>query len=632
MSSYKYIVLSILLIITVVGCVAKKEQIRQDPNTQMLQLANAYTDQGNHLGAAAIYKKLAMKTRSPNREKYLLKSVYAFIDAGDHVSAMRVADSINPANITSLDRSKLFLLIADIDMHSGKAEAALENLDRISPNQLNDELKLSYHRSRAAAHSIMGNILESVSERVKAGEYLLDPAEIDENNARIMEALSTLPERTLRDRQPPRPSKLGGWMALTRLTKHHRMESPEMARLIEHWRSDFPGHPAAESFIREFLEHQYREFEIPESIAVLLPQSGPYAAAGIAIKEGISAAYFDQGDRFAPAINFYDTQGRNAYALYQQAIIDGADFVIGPLIKDNILALLQGGELSVPVLALNRLNDPVTHPYLVEFGLSPEDETEQAASSAWSDGLQKALVIAPSTNFGHRLASHFSEYWQRLGGEILEVQTYNPKESDFSIPIKRLLDLDESEFRHKQLRKFLGDIKFNPRRRNDVDFIFVVARPREARLIRPQLQFYRASRVPIYATSHIYSGHPNPSMDQDLSEVIFCDISWLLDKSSAQGSLTETLEEVRQNTPSQYLRLLAMGVDVYGIVPHLNRLRRDSAARYKGLTGVLSISTEDRIKRQLHCAQFVNGLPKSRGLAPHLQTGREMENADLFRE
>lgn len=632
MSFYKIILTPVIIAVVTIACAPRYDLIERDPKASAVRQAKVLLEQRNYQSAADIFQQLANSSISPERERFQLQAVLALINAGNSVAATQIANSIDSRHLAGPDRSELFLLLGRIELDAEKPQEALDYWKRVTTRELSNESKLSYHQSRAAAFSILGNLLESAQERVNSGVYLQDPAAIEKNNVRIMETLRLLPERTLIALQPSPPNVLGGWMSLARIVQLYSIGSLEMTRELDHWRSDFPGHPATESFIQVYLEQQFEEFKIPDNIAVLLPQSGPYAALAKTIREGIITAYYDQNEGFATRIHFFDTHSDEIYSVYQQAVAQGADFVIGPLKKENLRSLVQGGELAVPVLALNRLDQTLNQPSVVEFGLSPEDEAEQAASSAWFDGYNSALVLTPSTNFGHRLASHFSQYWQNMGGEILEVQTYKPKESDFSTPIKQLLDLDESEQRFNRLKNYIWDVKFEPRRRHDVDFIFVVAQPREARLIRPQLQFYRASRVPVYATSHVFSGHHNPSMDQDLSEIVFCDIPWLLDQGSYDDSLDASLHELRQQTPSIYLRLIALGFDAFNVIPHLNRLRRDTTARYNGLTGTLSINKDNRIRRQLHCAQFENGTLKARGLAPHLKARFDYQKSDLFSE
>ncbi len=627
----KNILTLFLIALIMVGCAQIYERTKPSPTNLALQRAQAYLDHGNFQGAADIFQQLSRKSVSPERESFQMRTLSALIRAGNNIAAKQVADGINPDNLTGRQRSQLFMSLGRIAQEGGKPEQALNYMKRVKPQQLNDASKLSLYQYRAAAFSNLGNILENVKARVKAGIYLRNRVAIENNNSAIMEALNLLTRQSLETLRPPPPDTLGGWMALVQIFKRDSANAQGIAQRLARWRRDFPEHPATESFIQAYLARQnQREFSTPTNIAILLPHSGPYAKLAKTIREGIIAAYYDQDDGFSPGIHFYDTQSGNPYSTYQQAVSKGADFVIGPLTKNNLLALVRGGELTVPVLALNRLRETFNQPKFIEFGLSPEDETEQAASSAWFDGRHKALVFAPSTNFGHRLAAHFSRYWQDLGGEALEVQTYTPKESDFSIPIKQLLDLDESEQRFNRLKKYIWDAKFEPRRRRDVDFIFLVAQPREARLIRPQFQYFRASHVPVYATSHVFSGQINPSTDRDLSEIVFCDIPWLFEEGGQDASAKLSLEKFRRQSPGVHLRLIALGVDAFNVVPHLNRLRRDPTARYNGLTGALSINKDNRLQRQLHCAKFENGIPQLRGLAPHLQVGGEHNTSNLF--
>ena len=84
------------------------------------------------------------------------------------------------------------------------------------------------------------------------------------------------------------------------------------------------------------------------------------------------------------------------------------------------------------------------------------------------------------------MAGAFSEAWETLGGEIAEEQAFGKEDQEISTAIKRMLNVDESQQRARQLRWLLGgDMEYEPRRRRDVDFVFMAAFPRQARQIRP---------------------------------------------------------------------------------------------------------------------------------------------------
>lgn len=165
-----------------------------------------------------------------------------------------------------------------------------------------------------------------------------------------------------------------------------------------------------------------------------------------------------------PSIEVYDAGNDPSLIdlIYEQAIDDGAEFVVGPLHKDSVNQLASHDALPVPVLTLNYSEQRGTAAEeslpenLFQLSLSPEQEARQVAERAWLDGHSRAAIITPSTAWGERVAKAFSTRWLQFGGHVVEKQTYNAKKSDYSLPIKRLLNVDESQQRKKDLRRLLG--------------------------------------------------------------------------------------------------------------------------------------------------------------------------------
>ena len=97
---------------------------------------------------------------------------------------------------------------------------------------------------------------------------------------------------------------------------------------------------------------------------------------------------------------------------------------------------------------------------------------------------------------------------------------------------KALLIIDNSENRHRAVCKFDKFIPFEPRRRQDIDFIFLLATDiTNAKLLKSQLDYHLSGDgpIPIYSTSNIFSLREN--MD-DLDGVIFTDAPWVIDQQS----------------------------------------------------------------------------------------------------
>lgn len=176
------------------------------------------------------------------------------------------------------------------------------------------------------------------------------------------------------------------------------------------WRFDLNNRPAAE-------RDGYRP---PLKLAVLLPLSGQLATASAPVRDGLLAGYYGETRR-RPEINFFDTAGTPAGAVdaYAKAVAAGADFVIGPLGRDEVTAVFRDSGLAVPVLALNRgaLAPP---PGNAGFSLAPEDDGIIAAEYLLGLERRTALVISGSDDNGKRAASSFRERFSARGGTVVD--------------------------------------------------------------------------------------------------------------------------------------------------------------------------------------------------------------------
>jgi len=350
----------------------------------------------------------------------------------------------------------------------------------------------------------------------------------------------------------------------------------------------------------------------PQQIALLLPLSGKHADAAKAIKEGFLASYYENthSNRYRPMVRIYDTTKEpNIQFVYDRATHDGADFVVGPLSKEDVqrLSTLSYSRMRTPILALNHASGSRTTSGFVQFSLAPEEEAEQIADKAWEKGYHSASIIIPDSAWGKRVASAFNAQWQKNGGRTLHTVYINPSQ-DQAAAVRRLLGIDESQKRANDIKSLLTEkIEFQPKRRQDVDVIVMAAPPDQARQLKPLFDFYYAEDLPVYATSSIYSGYPDPKRDRDMNGVIFCDMPWLINQS--RGREVQLLLSKNASTRSdQYNRLFAMGVDAYHLISQLKRLEA-SNSHYAGATGNLTLGDNNQIQRKLAWAKISNGVP-----------------------
>jgi uncharacterized protein len=336
----------------------------------------------------------------------------------------------------------------------------------------------------------------------------------------------------------------------------------------------------------------------PKQIALLLPLQGNYADVGRAVRDGFLTAYNAAPTAMRPAhIDIINTSGENILTAYQQAINQGADFIIGPLTKSDVQTLAQSADVTVPTLALNYLDNNQTAPaQLYQFGLSPFDEARQAAALARQQGQQSALIIAPSGVWGASVAQAFQDQWQALGGTITDKLFFTDTKQTLSTKLRNFLHYNQV------------DKKTPATRRQDFDVIFLAADTAAARQIKPLLKYFYAGDVPVYATSLVYAGTPQPGLDNDLNGIIFCDAPWALGEHKPHPNLQQRLALFWPLPFQQNTRLYALGVDAYYIAAQLNELAA-AQKNLPGASGLLSLNDQHRIVRQLECAQFHNGVP-----------------------
>lgn len=340
-------------------------------------------------------------------------------------------------------------------------------------------------------------------------------------------------------------------------------------------------------------------------VALLLPQTGSLAESGEAVRNGFMTAFYNSNKQYAPtSVQVYNSVDDNIKTLYHNAVANGANIIIGPLTKEQVTAIKQTRNVNVPTIALNySATSSKPDKNLYEFALSPQDEARQVAQKARQSGYSHALIIAPAGNWSEGITNQFISSWESSGGTITEKMLYSNK-TNLNKSIKEVLHFVKNSD-HKN--------ETNPtsQRRTDIDVIFLVASPSQGRQIVPLLKFYYAGDIPVYSTSMIYGGKPNPMQDKDLDGVLFCEMPWLIDKDAKTEKSYNQMLTLLPNANSQTIRLYAFGMDAYQLAMQLYYQGLTPNTSIQGVTGQLYVSEpEQQIYRRLKWAKFRGGIPK----------------------
>ena len=566
---------------------------------------------GDYSEAAREYLNLSQKNEK-RFTFYIIKAIDAFTEGKNYDKAYEILikNTLNNQDVEVHIRTKI--LNAYIDLESGRPGKTLNLLNEITEDEIPKSFKIAFHEIYAKSNLAHGNYIKAALEQLKLTEYLSSPKIIEDNSRKVWEIFELISKSELEDLRLVAPDELLSWLELALINQTYKYQPKKLENTIDGWAQRYQNHDAYDSITKELINKSAQFAQRPSKIGLLLPLTGQYKKTSVAVRDGFLAAwYLDRQEK--ADIEIYNANSSNIIEIYQKALNDGADYIVGPLEKEATNQLYGNTNASIKILALNRQdlkNDQSGNKNLFQFGLSPEDEAGQVAKIAISDGHKRALVLTPDTPWGNRLADTFVKHWLELGGEVSKHTRFINNTTDFSSPVKELLNIDKSEQRAKDLRNKLK-IKIHniERRRQDADFIFIAAIPEDARQLIPQLRFHYADNLPVYSTSHIFTGIIDSAKDIDLNDVIFIDMPWILDTKRQLSIVQDALNRNWSQEKSEYRRLYALGIDAYNLIPNINRLNHEEDSFMIGETGDLTIVRDNIIKRNLRKAKFIEGKP-----------------------
>lgn len=596
-------------VITICGCTTVKSWVQHDHN----QTSYAIRTDGN----AEQYLQLAATAAPPLQQQYQFLAVENLIAQNNLTRASQILATVNTYGMPSNINTKKQLLFAKVQLADDRPELALEALNQVPVTAtMTTEDQRELHSDMAIAYAKTNNIVASIEQRNLLAPLLPDNQTKTHNQLAIWELVQHLPkEKINRLLSEPLSPEIRGWLELSQLAQTPNKQPNGFIDDINRWRQTYPKHSGNQILPQHLDQETSQLAKQPQHIYLMLPLHGKFAKKGQAIKNGFMTSYYStnasKNNRLT--INIIDTSRGDIVEQYQQAVREGADLVIGPLTKSKIQTLTESTMLSVPTITLNYMPE-ITYPNLFQFGLSQLDEASQVAQKAHFEGHRKAIIIAPEASWGQNIATQFKLRWESLGGDVIDTLAYN-NTNDLSKPIRDLLQVNQSDNRAKNLAKLLHqEIRSLPNRRRDVDMIFLVALPQEARSIRPMLKFYYAGDLPVYATSLIYQ--PNladkTAADHDLENIKFSEMPWVL------GGLSDHLKAVQQQSKKLWRKsyehnpkFYALGVDAFELSQALCQLNVFPHFSVEGATGQLYLSRDRHIFRQLKWAKMHHGKPQA---------------------
>ena len=534
----------------------------------------------------------------------------------DRIAYDRVAEIISSLAADRLrgsDRHRFALLDARMLLDEGRHQAAWVVLSELPDwryvSELSDEERQLAAWIRARVLAANGRWLPALREYTLRDSLLTDDAQAANHRLTWQAALRVdNPAQTAARPELAREPILRGWLELVTIarSRYPSLEAQQQAVVL--WQRRWEDHPAAFD-LPDALGRLPELIALrPSRVALLLPLSGPMSSAGHALRDGFMAAHFAAlaSGGAAPIIMVFDTAGGDVTRFYVEAVDQGADVVVGPLARDAVRDLVMFEPREVPVLALNSTGGMDTDASLIQFGLIPEDEGSQMAERAHADGMRRALILNAQEAWAERVMASFETRFVELGGTVVERRPFAAT-GQITQNVAESLLIGESEARAAEMRRVLAsNLEYEPRRRQDLDFVAMAAEPVSARALKPALAYHFAGDLPVYASSHMYDGSTDRRVTAELDGIRFVDMPWRIAPTPLRNAVEQAWPEAKGNAASFY----AMGADAWHLHARLPLLA-DGDPGFPGLTGTLRLGADGRLQRELSWAVLHNGLPVS---------------------
>ena len=477
---------------------------------------------------------------------------------------------------------------------------------------------------------------------IKASEALLKTDGDDiAKSQQIWQWLKNLSIKELRN-EKLRNTQLQAWLQLSLIVHTYGLEPALLAEQIVNWQSRFGDSALARQLPAEVSLSLQKTPIKPTKIAVLLPLSGRLSSQGLALKEGILAAYLNNlPEALIPPsetlsinnnpqsasptyrqLNFFDSALKTPQELND--LVADYDFVLGPLLKESINGLTELLPADKIMLALNRIENenknnsnpifentmPLAKKEHYFYALAPEDEAEQLAQYIKHKGYKRPIIFTADNSVTSRMTEAFMSSWMKdsAGLRQPDVAVFSDSK-DMREQVESLLDVAQSKARIKQMEN-VADIEVFSVERNrlDIDVMILFANPEQTELLNPiieaSLSPSSAGSLAVFASSRSYSLELSKNSLRDLRNLTFSDMPWML-PGHQWSQLANQTNELWPQRLDALLRLFAMGYDAYELIGNLRQLQTLPQITKSGLTGELSVTADGVLHRHLPLAQIV---------------------------
>jgi ABC-type branched-subunit amino acid transport system substrate-binding protein len=404
-------------------------------------------------------------------------------------------------------------------------------------------------------------------------------------------------------------------------------------------------------FINRYPEHENRilaESLIDEiknnvvfnryTVGCLLPLSGSYQSFGQRALKGIELAltqFSSQSDN--PPINIIikdtgadpDKTMMALQELYQSQVAA----ILGPIVTSESAAR-EAQLMGIPIITLTQKdNIPEIGDKVFRNFITPKMQVQAIASfTVESLGLNRFAILYPDETYGVTFMNLFWDQLLELGGQVVGVQVYKPKQADFTDPIKKLVGLfyeipedlkpeDELATAQEEGQALIQSDDETLENRDekaleeeepepivDFDAIFIPDSPGKAGQIVPQLAYFDIKDVYLLGTNLWHSDSLIKIAAQYVQGAVMPDGFFAESASPPVRKFVNVFEETYQETPG-FIEAVVYdsAMILFHVVsrPHI-RFRSEirdellNLENFPGVTGLTRFDENGDVQKRLH--------------------------------
>lgn len=360
-------------------------------------------------------------------------------------------------------------------------------------------------------------------------------------------------------------------------------------------------------FIAKFADHEYisqvrqslSEIQTVSSeynrytLGCLLPLSGTYEVFGNKALRGVKLALTEAMDPVQnpgqPGVNILvrDDASDPGQAVRAIGELDNEKVaaVIGPIITAEV-AGKEAQQKGIPIITLTQ-KEKITDigDCIFRNFLTPKMQVEAVVSySLRTLGLKNFAVLYPNEKYGETFMRLFRDEVISLGGNIVGEEYYNPNDTDFRVPIRKL-----------------GD-------RSAFDAVFIPDAPKKVGLILPQLALHGITGIQLLGTNLWHSDELAKTAPQHVQGAVFPDVFFAESSSPEVQLFVRNFQRTFGESPGF---IEAIGYDTAVMLFQLIRrtdIRDRSALKeelmrmrdFRGVTGLTSFDNNGEAHKRLY--------------------------------